>query len=77
MLNYHELSKELQKEIIRDRQVGWKNPYACTDEQVIRKIGKEIRPASGDRLLSGMWKRSSTLHTTTGIQIRPRYFHFS
>ena len=37
MLNYHELSKELQKEIIRDRQVGWKNPYACTDEQVIRK----------------------------------------
>ena len=32
MLNYHELSKELQKEIIRDRQVGWKNPYACTQK---------------------------------------------
>ena len=26
MLNYHELSKELQKEIIRDRQVGGKIP---------------------------------------------------
>ena len=38
MLNYHELSKELQKEIIRDRQVGWKNPYACTGDP--EKSGK-------------------------------------
>jgi len=77
MLNYHELSKELQKEIIRDRQVGWKNPYACTDEQVIRKNRERDKASLWRPLLSGMWKRSSTLHTTTGIQIRPRYFHFS
>lgn len=40
MLCYHELSKELQMEIIRDREEGWKNPYAYTDEQVIRKNQK-------------------------------------
>lgn len=40
MLKYHELSKELQKEILRDREQGWKNPFACGDEQVIRKNAK-------------------------------------
>lgn len=40
MLKYHELSKELQKEILRDREQGWKNPFACVDEQVIRKNAK-------------------------------------
>ena len=37
MLTYHKLSKERQQEIIKDREQGWVNPYACRDEQVIRR----------------------------------------
>ncbi len=37
MPNYIQLSKELQDRIQEDRQSHWKNPYACSNEDVIRR----------------------------------------
>ena len=37
MAKYISLSKELQERIHADRAVGWKNPYACTNDMVIRR----------------------------------------
>lgn len=37
MLNYHKLSIKRQQEIMKDREQGWINPYACRDDQVIRR----------------------------------------
>ena len=37
MANYLSLSEGLQDRIRQDREAGWKNPYACTDGQVIRR----------------------------------------
>ncbi len=41
MPNYNKLSRELQERIIEDRANHWKNPYACLNENVIRR--KESR----------------------------------
>jgi len=37
MSNYNKLSKELQERIIEDRANHWQNPYACPNENVIRR----------------------------------------
>lgn len=37
MAKYISLSKELQERIQADRADGWKNPYACTNDMVIRR----------------------------------------
>ena len=37
MANYLSLSEGLQDRIRKDRKEGWVNPYACRDEQVIRR----------------------------------------
>lgn len=41
MANYIQLSEELQNRIIEDRANHWQNPYACPNENVIRR--KESR----------------------------------
>lgn len=37
MPKYDSLSKELQERIIDDRKNGWVNPYACKEEEVLRR----------------------------------------
>ena len=39
-LRYDKLSKELQAEIIRNRNKGWVNPYRCNDSDIIRRNDK-------------------------------------
>ncbi len=43
MAQYINLSEELQQRIQRDRAEGWQNPYACRDEDVIRRDGSHDR----------------------------------
>lgn len=44
MAVYNTLSKELQERIEYDRQIGWKNPYACKDSDVIRRYEGHDKP---------------------------------
>ncbi len=44
MAVYNTLSKELQERIEYDRQTGWKNPYACKDNDVIRRYEGHDKP---------------------------------
>ncbi|MBQ7933650.1 MAG: HD domain-containing protein, partial [Lachnospiraceae bacterium] len=37
MAKYISLSKELQERIQADRETGWQNPYACSNDKVIRR----------------------------------------
>ena len=36
-MTYHSLSKELQEKIQQDRREHWINPYACKDEDIVRR----------------------------------------
>ncbi len=36
-MTYHSLSKELQEKIQQDRREHWVNPYACRDEDIVRR----------------------------------------
>lgn len=44
MAVYNTLSKELQERIEYDRQTGWKNPYACKDNDVVRRYEGHDKP---------------------------------
>lgn len=44
MAVYNTLSKELQERIEYDRQTGWKNPYACRDNDVVRRYEGHDKP---------------------------------
>lgn len=37
MAQYHNLSRELQDRIQEDRAAHWRNPYACRDEDIVRR----------------------------------------
>lgn len=41
---YNTLSKELQERIEYDRHMGWKNPYACADSEVVRRYEGHDKP---------------------------------
>ena len=44
MAIYNTLSKEIQEKIEYDRQMGWVNPYACKDSEVVRRYEGHDRP---------------------------------
>lgn len=44
MAVYNTLNKELQERIEYDRQTGWKNPYACKDNDVVRRYEGHDKP---------------------------------
>lgn len=44
MAVYNTLSKELQERIEYDRQMGWQNPYACKDSDVVRRFEGHDKP---------------------------------
>lgn len=48
MANYHSLSKELQEKIREDREKNVKNPYAFSDEKIIRR--------DNDRDKASLWR---------------------
>lgn len=48
MANYHSLSKELQEKIREDREKNVKNPYAFSDEKIIRR--------DNDRDRASLWR---------------------
>ena len=37
MAEYHVLSGELQEKILADKKNHWKNPYACPDDNILRR----------------------------------------
>lgn len=39
-MQYQKLSKELTEQILEDKRKNWINPYACTDDKVIRRNPK-------------------------------------
>lgn len=43
MAQYHVLSDEIQERIREDRKAHWDNPYACRDEDIIRRQGDHDR----------------------------------
>lgn len=43
MAQYHVLSEEIQEQIRQDRKAHWENPYACRDEDIIRRQGNHDR----------------------------------
>ncbi|MBR6094306.1 MAG: HD domain-containing protein [Lachnospiraceae bacterium] len=67
MANYISLSEGLQERIRQDRETGWKNPYACSNEQVVR------RDDSHDR--ANLW-RPAFVRDTEKIMHVPFYSRY-
>ncbi len=68
MADYHSLSEELQDRIREDRKNHWENPYACSDEKIIRR-----RP---DHDLPNLW-RPAFVRDTEKIMHIPYYNRYS
>lgn len=68
MATYNTLSKELQEKIEYDRQIGWKNPYACKDADVIRRYEGHDKPL--------LW-RPTFVSDTEKILHNPYYSRYS
>ena len=68
MANYNTLSKELQEKIEYDRQMGWVNPYACKDSEVVRRLKDHDKPL--------LW-RPTFVSDTEKILHNPYYSRYS
>ena len=68
MANYNTLSKELQEKIEYDRQMGWVNPYACKDSEVVRRLKDHDKPL--------LW-RATFVSDTEQILHNPYYSRYS
>ena len=72
--NYIPLSKELEERIREDRENHVKNPYACSDDAVIRRDMAHDKQTICARHLSGIVKRSCISHITIVMRIKHRCF---
>jgi len=68
MANYHSLSKELQERIQEGRRAHWQNPYAFSDDKVVR------RDPTHDR--ANLW-RPAFVRDTEKIMHVPYYNRYS
>lgn len=68
MANYHQLSKELQERIQEDRESHWCNPYAFSDENIVRR--------QVDHDQANLW-RSAFVRDTEKIMHIPYYNRYS
>ena len=74
MPNYNDLSEELQKRIIADRESHWVNPYAFRNEDVLRRNmnrdkNKLLRPS-----FVRDCKKLCIYQCITDMQTKLRYF---
>lgn len=68
MANYHSLSDELQEKIRNDRERHWKNPYAFSDQDVVRR--------QPDHDKANLW-RPAFVRDTEKIMHVPYYNRYS
>ena len=68
MANYHSLSKELQNQIKEDRERHWVNPYAFSDDNIIRR--------EPDHDVANIW-RPAFVRDTEKIMNVPYYNRYS
>ncbi len=68
MAEYHSLSNQLLERIESDRTVHWQNPYACRDEDIVRRSMEHDRPV--------LW-RPAFVRDTEKIMHIPYYNRYS